>query len=82
MIQDSLQKLKEMQRKIDDNKNYNDENDDEEENEKKNRKTLNKNDAINVLNKSSDKALCSLSKIHLNKSIFKLQTLLTAQKRV
>ncbi len=76
-MQDSLQKLKEMQRKIDDSKNYDDEDDDEEENEK-NRKTLNKNDAINVLNESSDKAFCSLSKIHLNKSTFKLQTLLTA----
>ncbi len=80
-MQDSLRRSKETRRETDDSENHDDEDDDEEEDEE-NRKTLNKNDAINASNESSDEALRSLSEVHSNKSTLKLQTLLTARRRV
>ena len=80
-MQDSLRRSKETRRETDDSENHDDEDDDEEEDEE-NRKTLNKNDALNASNESSDEALRSLSEVHSNKSTLKLQTLLTARRRV
>ncbi len=71
-----------MRRKINDSENHNDENNDEEEEDEENRKTLNKNNAMNHLNKSIDKALHFLREAHSNKSTLKLQTLSTARRRV
>ncbi len=80
-MQDSLRRSKETRRKIDDSENHDNEDDDEEEDEE-NKETLNENDATNVLNESSDKALHSLREAHLNKNMLKLQTLSTAQRRI
>lgn len=80
-MQNSLRRSKETWREIDDNENHDDENNDEEEDEE-NREILNKNDAINVLNENSDKALHSLSEVHLNKNMLKLQTLSTVQRKI
>lgn len=81
-MQDSLWRLKKMWREIDDSENHDDENDDEEEDDEENRKTLNENNAMNHLNKSIDEALHSLHEAHSNKNTLKLQTLLTAWRRV
>ncbi len=81
-MKDSLRRLKETQRKINDSENHDDENDDEEEEDEENRETLNENDATNVSNKSFDEALHSLSEVHLNKSTLTSQTLSTARRRI
>lgn len=82
MIKDSLWRLKETWRKINDSENHDDEDDDEKEEDEENRKTLNENNATNHLNKSIDEALHSLREANLNKNMLKLQTLLTARRRV
>jgi len=81
-VKDSLRRSKEMQEKINDSEYQDDEENKEVEENKRNRKTLNKNNAMNHLNKIINKALHSLSEVHLNKSTLKFQTLLTAWKRV
>jgi len=80
-MQDSLRRSKETWRKTDDSENHDDEDNDEEEDEE-NRETLNENDAINVLNESSDEALHSLREARSNKSTLKSQTLSTAWRRI
>ncbi len=81
-MKDSLQILKETWRKINDSENHDDEDDDEEEEDEENKETLNENNAMNHLNKSIDEALHSLHEAHSNKNTLKLQTLLTARRRI
>ena len=81
-MQDSLRRSKETRRKIDDSENHDDEDDDEEEEDEENRETLNENNTMNHLNKSIDEALRSLREAHSNKNTLKLQTLLTARRKV